>query len=139
LAKFLSDSVTNMNTADVGTLNYRSPEMASRSNYDESTDIFSTGLMLYECYFVKPYNDYSRIFNEFREQTEQRLFSVALSLGDPALRQQLNDSESQVLMVEKLLKLKKDERMSAADALEVFKSSGINWSVLVYNLQNQSC
>jgi len=130
LAKFLIESVTNKNTTDVGTRNYRSPEMASRSDYDESTDIFNTGLMLYECYFVKTSNDYSRIFNKFREQIS---FSVALSLIDDAAfeQQQLNESQSKVLKVEQLLKLDKEERISAAKAFELFKSTGIRCIVLL--------
>jgi len=107
LSKISNDS--NYHTKNVGTILYASPEQLNDNFYDEKSDIYSLGLILFEMLFpIKTCMEKNQRFQDLKEKrklpeqfhVDEKLIKLILSMTDSCSQVRPSASEVNILLLE---------------------------------------
>jgi serine/threonine protein kinase/outer membrane protein assembly factor BamB len=113
------------NTAGVGTRSYASPEQIEGSDYDDSTDIFSLGFILFElCYPMYTGMERHMVFSRLRQREFPKDWRCGVAKNFPSLDVMLftmlspkpSDRPSAHIIVQKMEKLLSEFTVQSIDA-----------------------
>jgi len=113
------------NTAGVGTRSYASPEQINGSDYDDSTDIFSLGFIMFElCYPMYTGMERHMVFSRLRQREFPKDWKAGVAKLFPGLHAMLNtmlspkpsDRPSAQVIVNQMEKLLSEFTVQSIDA-----------------------